>query len=30
MNLVRLVAWLTDTSRSRTRRSRFAELAAAA
>ncbi|HKO25442.1 MAG TPA: IS1182 family transposase [Chloroflexota bacterium] len=30
INLVRLVAWLTDTPRSRTRRSRFAALAAAA
>ena len=30
INLVRLVAWLADTPRSRTRRSRFAALAAAA
>jgi len=30
INLVRLVAWLTDTLRARTRRSRFAALAAAA
>jgi transposase len=30
IHLVRLVAWLTDTPRSRTRRSRFAALAAAA